>query len=150
MQKLRAEIASTCGVDPVLSRTKLKAMHYLQNVLRESKCNHTAARYVCLHTFTALRLCPAVPINLRTALRDTVLPVGGGPDGKSPVFVPQGTTVTFCPYALHRRPDLYGTDAALFRPERWDESIPLLFETITAKRAYIPFGAGPRTCLGSE
>jgi hypothetical protein len=100
--------------------------------------------------FLGLRLYPPVPVNFRTALRDTVLPTGGGPDGKSPIIVLKGKTVAFCPYALHRRPDLYGIDAASFQPERWDEDMPLLFDSINAKWGYIPFGAGPRTCLGSE
>jgi hypothetical protein len=91
-----------------------------------------------------------VPVNFRTALKDTSLPVGGGSDCKSSIFVSRGTTVAFCPYALHRRPDLYGMDAALFRPERWDGDLPLPFGPTSSKWGYIPFGAGPRMCLGSE
>ena len=37
-----------------------------------------------------LRVYPPVPINFREAVRDTTLPVGGGPDGNSPVFIPKG------------------------------------------------------------
>jgi cytochrome P450 len=58
--------------------------------------------------------------------------------------------VAFCPYALHRRPDLYGMDAMLFRPERWDEDMPLRMGPNGVKWCYIPFGAGPRSCLGSK
>jgi cytochrome P450 len=79
-----------------------------------------------------------------------MLPVGGGPDGKTPIPIPKGKTFVFCPYALHRRPDLYGMDATSFRPERWEEDMPLLFDSVNNKWGYIPFGAGPRTCLGSE
>jgi hypothetical protein len=34
-----------------------------------------------LHLTAALRLYPSVPFNVRTALVDTTLPRGGGPDG---------------------------------------------------------------------
>jgi cytochrome P450 len=98
----------------------------------------------------ALRLYPSVPINSRTARKDTVLPVGGGLNGKSPIFIPKGVNVAFCPYALHRRSDIYGIDARLFRPERWDEDKPQRRGSTSVKWGYIPFGAGPRTCLGSE
>jgi hypothetical protein len=46
-------------------------------------------------TSKALRLYPIVPGNGRTAVRDTTLPVGGGPDGKSPIFVKAGTQVNY-------------------------------------------------------
>ncbi|OAL42769.1 cytochrome P450 [Pyrenochaeta sp. DS3sAY3a] len=51
---------------------------------------------------------------------------------------------------MHRRQDLYGTDSELFRPERWDEDLPLFRDPINAKWGYIPFGVGPRTCLGMD
>ena len=55
------------------------------------------------------------------ATRDTVLPVGGGPDGKSPVFVPAKTIVQYAVFSMHRRKDLYGEDADEFIPERWEK-----------------------------
>lgn len=72
----------------------------------------------------ALRLNPPVATNAREAIRDTVLPVGGGPGGKSPVFVTKGTIVRYFPWALHRRQDTYGRDADEFRPERWETLRP--------------------------
>lgn len=68
----------------------------------------------------ALRLNPPVASNAREAVRDTVLPAGGGPDGKAPVFVAKGTTLRYLPWALQRRKDIYGSDAEEFRPERWE------------------------------
>jgi hypothetical protein len=35
-----------------------------------------------------------VGINTRTALKDTSLPVGGGPTGMSPVGIPAGTAIS--------------------------------------------------------
>jgi cytochrome P450 len=41
-------------------------------------------------------------------------------------------------------------DAELFRPERWDEDMPLGHNDTTAKWGYLPFNGGPRICLGSK
>ncbi|KAI1407327.1 cytochrome P450 [Hypoxylon sp. FL1857] len=90
----------------------------------------------------ALRLNPPVATNAREAVRDTILPVGGGPDGKAPVFVTKGTLIRYFPWALHRRQDIYGRDADAFRPERWEKLRPT-FE-------YVPFNAGPRICVGQQ
>ena len=98
----------------------------------------------------ALRLYPSLPVNTRTALRTTVLPTGGGPDRTFPVLIPKGTPVAYSVYTMHRRPDLYGMDAELYRPERWDEDMPLNHNETDAKWGYLPFNGGPRICLGSE
>lgn len=42
-----------------------------------------------------LRVYPSVPLNSREAVRDTTLPVGGGADGPSPVFIPKGYLVAW-------------------------------------------------------
>jgi unspecific monooxygenase len=55
-----------------------------------------------------------------------------------------GQFVTFCPYFLHRDPRWWD-DPASFRPDRWtDTSVP------RHRYAYVPFGAGPRVCLGAQ
>ncbi|KAJ5052630.1 cytochrome P450 [Bipolaris maydis] len=133
MKKLRAEIASLCTTDTPLNRDNLRRMPYLNNVLKET-----------------LRLYPSVPVNTRTATRTTVLPKGGGSDRKSPVLIPKGSTVAFSVYSMHRRPDLYGMDAELFRPERWDEEMPMNNNPTNARWGYLPFHGGPRACLGLD
>jgi hypothetical protein len=77
------------------------------------------------------------------AIKDTSLPVGGGPDGKSRVFVKQGTVIPFSLYSMHRRKDIWGEDAEEFDPERWVRDGSHTWE-------YIPFNGGPRICLGRE
>lgn len=42
-----------------------------------------------------LRLYPIVPMNSRSAVVDTVLPVGGGPDGQSPILIKKGTDIGY-------------------------------------------------------
>ncbi|KAK4238755.1 oxidoreductase-like protein [Achaetomium macrosporum] len=92
-----------------------------------------------------LRVAPVVPLNDRVALRDTVLPRGGGPNRDQPVFVPKGTQILIPTYALAQRPDIWGPDVDEFRPERWIENGGRKhgFE-------YIPFGGGVRQCLGQQ
>lgn len=131
--KLKEEIRSTFGNRDEISRAELKGMTYLQNVLKET-----------------LRLYPSVPVNSRTAARDTFLPVGGGTDLQSPVFVPKGTAVAYSVYSMHRRPDLFGMDAELFRPERWEGDLPMDKDSTNAKWSYLPFNGGPRICLGMD
>ena len=89
-----------------------------------------------------LRLYPVVPVNLREAVKDTTLPVGGGEDGSKPVFVPKGTQVDYSVHVMHRLPHLWGEDADEFRPERWVGRKP--------GWEYLPFNGGPRICLGRE
>lgn len=103
----------------------LKACTYLQFVISE-----------------ALRLQPAIPINSRTALCSTTLPRGGGADDQSSVYLRKGQEVTYCVYALHRNPAIWGDDAEQFRPERW--------EGRTKGWEYLPSNGGPRICLGKQ
>ncbi|KAH0591652.1 hypothetical protein MHUMG1_10615 [Metarhizium humberi] len=131
MEKLRTEISQLKG--GALNRTHLRDLRYLQNVLKET-----------------LRLYPSVPVNTRTAVENTILPMGGGADRKSPVLIPKGSPVAFSVYTLHRRPDLYGMDAECFRPERWDENLPLFKDKTTHNYGYLPFSGGPRICLGMD
>jgi len=98
----------------------------------------------------ALRLYPSVPVNTRTVHKTTVLPTGGGPDQSSPVLIRKGDNIAYCIYAMHRRKDLYGEHAEEFRPERWDEDLPLYHDEVNAAWGYLPFNGGPRVCLGRK
>jgi cytochrome P450 len=79
--------------------------------------NNTYLQWVLNET---LRLFPLVPINGRRAVRDTMLPLGGGKDELSPVYVRKGQQVDYSVAAIQRRTDLWGPDANDFKPERWD------------------------------
>lgn len=76
------------------------------------------------------------------AHRDTVVPCGGGPDGKSPLFVKKGNVVTYSTFVMHRRKEFFGEDADEFRPERW--------ESLRPGWEYLPFNGGPRICPGQK
>ncbi|KAJ9490202.1 hypothetical protein VN97_g3076 [Penicillium thymicola] len=128
--RLRREIVEIFGdaKNPrsEMTQTKLKDIPYLRYVLNE-----------------VLRLQPPVPMNFRVATKDTSLPVGGGADYQSPVYIKKGTMVAYSVYAMHRRTDLWGKDATSFRPERWEENAKHGWE-------YLPFNGGPRICLGQQ
>lgn len=84
-------------------------------------------------------------MNARFAVRDTVLPRGGGPSGLAPLFIPRNGVVAFHPYNLHRRTDIYGPDALEFRPSRWSPE-----ENLRPGWGYLPFNGGPRICVGQQ
>ena len=54
--------------------------------------------------------------------------------------LPAGSAVVVCPYALHRHPAFW-QEPEKFDPSRFYAGVPA---------AYIPFGAGPRFCIGNE
>ena len=121
--QLKAEIAPLNGQLPTYE--DIKSVKYLRYVINE-----------------VLRLYPQVPTNSRIAARDTTLPRGGGRDGRSPVFVAQGTFVRWLIWSTHRLPEYYGDDADKFRPERWEKLRP--------SWEYLPFNGGPRICIGQQ
>ncbi|KAL8882703.1 MAG: hypothetical protein Q9198_000336 [Flavoplaca austrocitrina] len=90
----------------------------------------------------SLRHHPVVPINQRWANQNTVLPRGGGPRGDAPLFVPEGSNVFINVWAMHKRKDIWGEDAEEFKPDRW--------ESIRPGWGYVPFGGGPRICIGRK
>ncbi|HUP01079.1 MAG TPA: cytochrome P450 [Gemmatimonadota bacterium] len=57
--------------------------------------------------------------------------------------VPAGTTLFIFPWVLHRDARWYD-DPLAFRPERWADG----FEDRLPRYAYLPFGSGPRLCIG--
>lgn len=122
-EKLKAEVDGLGGERP--DYATIKDMKYLKWLLNET-----------------LRVMPVVPGNSRQAIRDTILPLGGGPDGRSPVLVKKGEVVGYTVWSMHRREDFYGPDALEFKPERW--------ETLRPGWEYLPFNGGPRICVGQQ
>ncbi|KAL3470886.1 cytochrome P450 [Aspergillus californicus] len=121
--KLQEEVATLGGAAPTYEQ--LRNLKYVKYCLNE-----------------ALRLFPVVPLNSRTAIKDTILPVGGGADGQSPVFISKGTIVGYSTWSMHRREDFFGPDAEEFRPDRWADLRP--------GWEYLPFNGGPRICVGQQ
>lgn len=93
-------------------------------------------RYTSMVLQEAMRLYPPVWILPRRAVSDDE--VGG-------YHVPAGAEVLICAYTLHRHPR-YWADPDRFDPERFDPDAP----SNRPRYAYIPFGAGPRFCVGNH
>jgi len=60
-------------------------------------------------------------------------------------WVPSNTLILICPYLLHRR-SKYFVDPDQFKPDRFNAEA----ERSLPCSAYIPFGDGPRACIGSQ
>jgi cytochrome P450 len=79
----------------------------------------------------SMRLFPPIWIIERRVIAEDA--VGG-------FLLPAGSSVVISPYALHRHPGFWDRPEA-FDPSRFEQPAP---------EAYIPFGAGPRFCVGRE
>jgi cytochrome P450 len=84
----------------------------------------------------ALRLYPPAYVFSRRAAAD---------DRLGPYRMPAGAHIVISPYALHRRPD-YWPEPGQFWPERFAPGA----RTDRPKLAYLPFGGGPRVCIGNS
>ncbi|EEP81631.1 conserved hypothetical protein [Uncinocarpus reesii 1704] len=118
--KVREEVLSI-GENAPLTYEALRAMKYLDAVLNETH-----------------RLYPNGIMQVRYCIKDTTLPLGGGPDGQSPIYVRKGDVVQVNKNVMHRDKDVWGEDADEFRPERWFGLRPYW--------NFVPFGGGPRRC----
>ncbi|KAF4985314.1 hypothetical protein FDECE_16651 [Fusarium decemcellulare] len=96
-----------------------------------------------------LRYYSPVPLTMRDAAHDTT--ILGHP-------VRRGTRILIVPWATHFDPELWGSDADRFNPERW---LPSAGESGTADRkaasggatsnyAFLTFLHGPRSCIGQS
>jgi cytochrome P450 len=83
-----------------------------------------------------MRLHPAVWILPRVSIEAEEV------DGYS---IPAGSNVLICPYTLHRHPGFW-TEPDRFDPERFQQDKA----AARHRYAYIPFGGGPRFCIGSN
>ncbi|KAF2123206.1 n-alkane-inducible cytochrome P450 [Lophiotrema nucula] len=120
--KIREEVE---GLEPDdLTFEKLKSLRYMQHAINEG-----------------MRLYPPVANNSRVCLKTTRLPTGGGADGRSPICVFPGDTISMSFFTLHRRADLYD-DPEEFKPERW--------QTIRPTWEFLPFGGGARHCPAQQ
>ncbi|MCX7961432.1 MAG: cytochrome P450 [Burkholderiales bacterium] len=82
-----------------------------------------------------MRLYPPAYVFSRRALAE---------DRLGPYRMPAGAHIVISPYALHRRPD-YWPEPEAFRPERFAPGE----ERARPRYAYLPFGGGPRVCIGN-
>lgn len=85
-----------------------------------------------------LRLYPPAAFVSREALEDTQV---------GDITIPQGVCLWTLIPTLHRDSNIWGKDADEFKPERFNNGIS---KACKFPQAYIPFGLGPRLCLGKN
>jgi cytochrome P450 len=128
-QRVRQEMAAVLPSLGVTKDTYLTTDHVQHFVYLEATIHEV------------LRLYPAAPITQRVAIKDTII--------CGDLFIPEGSGVCLHMYAMARNPNVWGPDAAEFKPERW------INETTGELRKFPPtkfaaFGAGPHMCIGMK
>ncbi|XP_059434830.1 cytochrome P450 714A1-like [Corylus avellana] len=118
--RVRAEVLQVCG-GQMPDAHMVRKMKVLTMVIHES-----------------LRLYPPVSAVSKEALKD--LKFGD-------IHVPNGFTVWTLLVTLHQDPDIWGPDAEEFNPERFANGVS---GACKFPHVYMPFGVGPRMCLGQN
>ncbi|XP_025808604.1 cytochrome P450 714C3-like isoform X1 [Panicum hallii] len=117
----RAEAAEICLGGATLDVEALRRLKIITMVIQET-----------------LRLYPPASLMMREALTDVKM---GGLD------VPRGTIIQVARSMLHLDEDAWGPNAGEFRPDRFANGVAV---ACRPAHMYMPFGHGPRTCIGQN
>jgi cytochrome P450 len=122
-EELRAELPAFSTLNTI-SAAQIDRLPYLHAVLNE-----------------VMRLFPPVPLTMRKSATDTTI---------QSHFIPAGTTILICPWAINTSAALWGDNARDFVPERW--LAPGCANTGGAESNYAvtTFLHGPRSCIGKD
>jgi len=93
---------------------------------------------VCNET---LRVWAPIPLTLRVAEKDTSL-LGH--------YIPKGTTIFIPPWAVNTSKELWGDDAADFKPDRWTGAGNANTGGAESNYSFLTFFHGPRSCIGQS
>ncbi|PKI44565.1 hypothetical protein CRG98_035040 [Punica granatum] len=118
--RVRSEALEICG-GRLPDSDMLRKMKQLNMVIHES-----------------LRLYSPVPVVSREALKNMKF---------GDLKVPEGVNVWSLVLNLHTDPEIWGPDAFEFNPERFANGIT---GACKLPHLYMPFGVGPRVCLGQN
>ncbi|GAB3991678.1 cytochrome P450 [Spirosoma daeguense] len=120
LARLKTEIESVLGNERTPPADVFRALPYTLQIIQES-----------------LRLYPPAWIMTRLAFQD---------DTVGPYIIPAGATALVSPYLLHRDPNSW-QDPERFNPDRF---APGNEKDQAHAYAYLPFGGGPRLCIGNQ
>lgn len=118
--KLQKELDEALPIQGVPSFEQVKDLKYMDQVIKETMRIHSTS------SLGLPRLVTGQGITLHSH------------------FFPPGTVLSVPAYTIHHSTEIWGPDAASFRPERWDKDKL----TERQKEAFIPFSYGPRACVG--
>lgn len=128
MQNVRAELAAAGPLDDIEMYELEEKLPYLEACVKET-----------------LRLYPPVPMIGRKAV------MAGEIAG---YLVPDKSTLAWSPWFLGRDGKQWQEPVTAFEPKRWDDAHPDWFSAPGGKErhqfSFLPFGAGPRGCLGRQ
>lgn len=128
-----------------------KLQHELDSCLPSSLGDHSfySARYADARALPYLNACFQETFRMHPAFgfnyERVVGPRGATICGR---FVPSGTIVGVNPWVVQRNEGVYGTDANIYRPERWLEASEQSAREMA--RTLFQFGAGEHICLGKN
>ncbi|KIK57098.1 hypothetical protein GYMLUDRAFT_773818 [Collybiopsis luxurians FD-317 M1] len=139
--KLRSELieAKRQNGGQDFSYDQLDSLPYLDAVCRET-----------------LRLYAPVPVVIRTARQDAIIPLSGPLSGLNgtamhAITVPKGTHVIVSILNSNKDPNLWGKDANEWKPERWLVPLPTKVTDARIPGVYshlMTFIGGGRSCIG--
>uniref|UniRef100_A0A1Y1KCH3 Cytochrome P450 n=1 Tax=Photinus pyralis TaxID=7054 RepID=A0A1Y1KCH3_PHOPY len=118
-EKVREEIESVLGTHNELTYEAIKELKYMRQVIDET-----------------LRKYPPLPHLVRRCVKDYKVP-------GTNLTIEKGTAVTVSVYGIHYDPDYY-PNPEQFDPERFSAENKPTIKPFT----YLPFGEGPRMCIG--
>lgn len=132
--KIVEELQSIFGNDNRSPTSKdLNEMHYLEMVIKETLRLHAAGPFISRLIDEDISFG-----RLHKFFKYSSLNI---PDTLGDIFIPKGVSVMMFLYGMHRDPTYFPD------PEKFD---PSRFETNGIPKAYFPFGAGPRNCIGTK
>ncbi|KAH8652617.1 cytochrome P450 alkane hydroxylase-like protein [Tricladium varicosporioides] len=122
-KRIRSEVQNFG--DQKLTFESLKTLKYIHYVMNET-----------------LRLQTPVGGSWKTCISQCILPHGGGSSGQEPILLQPGDEVRMSFTPMHTDPEIWGKDAAEFKPERW----------VGLKQSwnFIPFMGGRRICPAQQ
>ncbi|KAI1771885.1 cytochrome P450 [Hypoxylon cercidicola] len=121
-ERLRSEINSLLETNPEPDYDSIFGLPYLHNFVRE-----------------VLRLYPSSYMSQREAVRDLVI------EG---VAIPKGAQIDINMPLVHQHAQVWGADAGVFDPDRWDRRGDAASPSASSPFAFEAFLQGPRICPG--
>ncbi|KAF1976840.1 cytochrome P450 [Bimuria novae-zelandiae CBS 107.79] len=123
-EELRANLPALRDPEAKISSADIDHLPFLNAVLNETS-----------------RVFPPVALTLREAGEDTTI------QGH---FIPAGTTIIICPWAINTSTALWGADAKEFVPDRWMGPGKANTGGAESNYAVTTFLHGPRSCIGKD
>ncbi|KAL3675673.1 hypothetical protein R1sor_025621 [Riccia sorocarpa] len=119
-ERARAEVEEFCG-DGEVEWNTLAQLKTLSMILSET-----------------LRLFPPIPLIGRRCVKENSV---------GPYVIPPGVEIMIPTAVIHRDKEFWGDDADQFQPMRFANGLGKASKHILA---YLPFGSGPRSCIGQN